>query len=244
MKNKIAYHFVGDKLRDGRPVPKDGEWLEHFGRIEICTSGLHASFDAFDALQYAPGNTLCIVEVDCICDTSADKFVCRKRKIVKRVNSEELLRKFAMDRALSVIDKWDAPPIVVEYLKTGNESLRAAAWAAARGAARDAARAAAWAAARGAARDAAWSAAWDAARAAAWAAAWSAAWDAARAAAWAAARDAAWAAARGAARDAARAAAWAAARDADRAAAWSAAWDAARKVFNEMVKKAFDKISY
>jgi len=60
--------------------------------------------------------------------------------------------------------------------------------------------AAAWDAARAAARAAAWAAARDAARDAAWAAARDAAW----AAAWAAARDAAWAAAR----DAARAAAW------------------------------------
>jgi hypothetical protein len=80
--------------------------------------------------------------------------------------------------------------------------------------ARDAAQkkeAAAWDAARAAAR----AAAWDAARAAAW----DAAWDAARAAAWDAARAAAWDAARAAAWDAARAAAW----DAARAAAWDAA---------------------
>jgi hypothetical protein len=96
----------------------------------------------------------------------------------------------------------------------------AAAWAAAR----DAARAAAWAAAR----DAAWAAAWDAAWAAAWAAARDAARDAARAAAWAAAGDAARAAAGDAVWDAARDAAWAAARDAAWAAAWAAAWDRLR----------------
>ena len=65
--------------------------------------------------------------------------------------------------------------------------------------------AAAWAAARDAARDADWAAARDAARAAARDAAWAAARDAARDAAWAAAR----AAARDAAWDAARDAAWA-----------------------------------
>ncbi|WP_176061685.1 hypothetical protein [Burkholderia multivorans] len=70
--------------------------------------------------------------------------------------------------------------------------------------------AAAWAAARDAARAAAGTAARDAA----WAAARDAAGAAARAAAWAAARDAAWAAARDAAGAAARAAAWAAAREA------------------------------
>ena len=25
---KFYYHFVSDTLRDGRPVPADGEWLE------------------------------------------------------------------------------------------------------------------------------------------------------------------------------------------------------------------------
>ena len=58
---------------------------------------------------------------------------------------------------------------------------------------------AAWAAARGAAWDAAWDAAWAAARGAAW----DAAWAAASAAAWDAASDAAWDAASAAARDAA-----------------------------------------
>jgi hypothetical protein len=107
------------------------------------------------------------------------------------------------------------------------DAARDAAWDAARAAARDAARAAAGAAAR----DAAWAAAGTASGAAARDAAWAAAQDAARDAAGAAARDAAWAAAwaaaRAAARDAARAAAWAAARDAAWAAAWAAARDAA-----------------
>lgn len=40
---KTAYHFVGETLRDGRPVPADGEWLEHDGKIIMCEAGLHAS---------------------------------------------------------------------------------------------------------------------------------------------------------------------------------------------------------
>ena len=34
-----AWHFVGDCLRDGRPIPADGEWLIHKGPVEICASG-------------------------------------------------------------------------------------------------------------------------------------------------------------------------------------------------------------
>jgi len=68
-----------------------------------------------------------------------------------------MLRSFARWCALSVIDKWNAPPIVREYLETGDESKRAAAWAAEAAAA---AGFAAWSAemAAAAAADAAWDA--------------------------------------------------------------------------------------
>jgi hypothetical protein len=197
-----AYHFVGETLRDGSPIPPDGEWLVHDGPVEICETGLHASKHPFDALQYAPGATLCRVECEDVVTEQEDKFVCRRRKIIKRFDATDMLRAFARHCALSVIHLWDAPPVVRQYLETGDESLRAAA----RDAARAAARAAARDAARAAARDAAWAAAGAAARDAAWAAAGDAAGDAAWAAAGDAAGDAAWAAAGAAARDAARAA--------------------------------------
>ena len=85
------------------------------------------------------------------------------------LDQEKLRRRYALD----VVHLWDAPPEVIEYLKTGDESLRAAASAAASAAARAAVRAAgaaANAAARAAtmatARAAAGAAAWDAAAAA------------------------------------------------------------------------------
>jgi len=182
-----AWHFCADTLRDGRPIPPDGEWLVHEGDVIPCLAGLHASVRLIDALEYAPGSTLCrvILRGD-IQHHANDKIVGRERQIVWRIDAAAVLREFARRCALDVIHLWEAPDVVRKYLETGDESLRAAAW----DAAWDAARAAAWAAARDAAR----------------AAAWAAARDAARAAAWAAARAAAWAAARDAARDAARAA--------------------------------------
>ena len=186
----IAYHFVGATLRDGRPIPADGEWLQYDGPMVMCESGLHASLHPFDALQYAPGATLCVVECDADVQHQTDKLICRRRKIVARFDATELLWEISRWCALQIIHLWDAPPVVREYLETGNESLRDAARAAARdaawAAAWEAAWDAAWAAARDAARDAARAAARDAARAAARAAAWAAAWDAARDAAWAA----------------------------------------------------------
>jgi len=155
---RYAYHFVGETLRDGRPIPADGEWLEHIGEVVICESGLHASWHPFDALQYAPGKTLCLVEVEDVISEQDDKLVCRRRRIVKRIDSEVLTREFARWCALQVIELWDAPDVVRQYLTTGDKTIRDAAW--------DAAWAAARAAARDAARDAARAAARDAARAA------------------------------------------------------------------------------
>ena len=187
-----AYHFVGATLRDGRPIPPDGEWLEHDGKVEMCNSGLHASRHPLDTLQFAPGSTLCLVECEDIVTEHDDKLVCRRRRIVARIDATDLLWRAAREYAQAVLHLWDAPQVVKDFLASGDESLSAAASAAARAAAS----AAASAAARGAALAAASAAAWDAARDAAR----DAAWDAARDAAWAAARDAAWAAARDAQR--------------------------------------------
>jgi len=35
-----AWHFVGETLRDGSPVPADGEWFEVSPPLVICTHGL------------------------------------------------------------------------------------------------------------------------------------------------------------------------------------------------------------
>ena len=183
-----AYHFVGATLRDGRPIPADGEWLVHDGPVVICETELHASRRPWHALEYAPGNTLCLVECDDVREECGDKLVCARRRIVKRIDAEPLLRAFARDEARRVLHLWNAPEVVRQYLETGDESIKDAARDAAWAAARDAA----WAAAWDAARDAAWAAARAAARDAAWAAAWDAAWDAAKDAAWDAAKDAAW----------------------------------------------------
>ena len=142
-----AYHFVNDTLRDGRPIPADGEWLVHDGPVVICESGLHASRRPWHALDYAPGNTLCLVECEDVREEQGDKLVCARRRIVKRIDAEPLLRAFARDEARRVLHLWDAPDVVRKYLETGDEAIRAAA--------RDAAWAAAWAAAREAAREAA-----------------------------------------------------------------------------------------
>jgi hypothetical protein len=166
-----AWHFTNGSLRDGRPIPKAGETLRHDGELIMCKSGLHASRRLIDALDYAPGLTLHCVELAGKVLHEDDKSVAMERTILWTLPEsvmEPLLRDFARRCALDVIHLWDAPEVVVTYLKAGDESLRAAAreaaWAAAGATARAAAGAAARAAARAAAGDAAWAAAGDAAR--------------------------------------------------------------------------------
>ncbi len=230
-----AYHFRGETLRDGLAVPPIGEWLEHTGEAKMCESGLHFSKHPFDALQYAPGHVLDLVEVEDIVEQHEDKGVCRRRKRIATVNAEPLLREFARWCALDVYHLWgnaktDPDSICKRYLETGDESLRAAAWATAYDAASATARAAAY----------------DAASAAASATARAAASAAARAAAWAAASATAWAAASATARAAAYDAAWAAASATARKSAWAARKSVAKKQrqrFTRMVNKAFKEES-
>jgi len=172
---------------DGREI-RVGETLTVEGDPVLCRYGLHASARILDALRYAQSDklALCRVTLGGAVAHGNDKSAATERTVTAMIDAEAtdaLLREFARWCALQVIPLWDAPDVVRQYLETGDESIRAAAW----DAAWDAAWAAAWAAARNAARDAA--------RDAARAAAWDAARDAARAAAWDAARDAAWAAA-------------------------------------------------
>lgn len=187
------YHFIPANKRlsygDGRVV-KVGKTYKVDCKPVLCESGLHACKRLIDALGYAPGPILCKVELGGTIIHDLDKSVATERTVVAMADVSDVLRDFARRCALDVIHLWDAPDVVVRYLKTGDENLR------------DAARAAAWAAT--------WDATWDAARTAARTAAraaGAAAWAAAGTAAWDAAGDAA-----GAAR-AARAAAGAAARE-------------------------------
>ena len=153
-----AYHFLyeGNKMRDGRAAPADGRWLEVEGEIELCSWGLHASITPWDALQHALGPILCVVELGGTIIEGKDKVVASRRKIIKRFDATEMLQYFARMQALKVVDLWDAPGVVLDFLMTGEnkDAARDAAWAAwdaagdaARDAARAAARAAAWAAA-------------------------------------------------------------------------------------------------
>jgi len=182
----LAWHFVESTLRDGSPIPANGVKLVHEGPLELCRSGYHASVKVLDALKYAPGSTACRVRCSGVTH-GRDKLVCFERTILWRVDASNIISAFTRRQALGMIHLWDAPKIVVDYLTSGDERIRVAAWIAAR--------AAVGAAAGGG--DVAWAATWAAAGPKRWSAARDDAWAATRAAAgvrcWSDARDDAWA---------------------------------------------------
>lgn len=135
-----AYWFSdGDKLQYGDArVPAVGVTHRHEGPIALCSAGLHASVDVLDALRYAPASTLWLVECGGEIVKGDDKIVCTERTYIARADVD--LRAFARWCALQVAHLWDCPPVVLQYLETGDSSLRDAAWAAAMDTAWDAAR--------------------------------------------------------------------------------------------------------
>ena len=189
-----AYHFHTGRLRDGRPIPPLGEWLEHTGDVVICQSGLHASRHPADALTYAPGPYLDLVECDGIVTEHEDKLACSRRRRVATIDATPLLVQYAGECAALACwcagltsDVYQRAVLATQSYAAGDlhPAELERIWDAARDAASDAARAAASDAARAAASDAAWAAAgvaaWAAAGVAAWAAAKAAAGDAMRA---------------------------------------------------------------
>lgn len=127
----IAYHYISSdsKLIDGTIVPPDGEWLVFTGELSIARSGLHASSSPWLALAYAPGSTLCEVECEGVHTTHYTKFVCRRRRILRRVDLADQMRRFALVNALARSSRLCiCPKVVLDYLSTCDMSLRQRAW--------------------------------------------------------------------------------------------------------------------
>jgi len=103
--------------------------------IKLCHRGLHASVRAIDALKYARSSVVWEVELGGEIIKGDDKCVATERTYLRRIDASGILFQCACRFALSVAHLWDMPPVVKEFLETGNLDLRDAAWAAAREAA-------------------------------------------------------------------------------------------------------------
>ena len=129
MKEILAWHFTGGTLRDGGVIPPDGEWLKYNKPLVMCESGLHASIDPFDALQYAPGPILHRVVVRGKILHQNDKLCASERMIICRLDATELLRYYARMQAVSVLEYWQTEPdqVILDWLMTGDSAARSAA---------------------------------------------------------------------------------------------------------------------
>jgi hypothetical protein len=127
--NPKAFHFVGKTLRDGRKIPRKGAWLKESGTLKMCAKGLHASAHPFDALTYAPDFTLCYVELRGKTLMQSDKVCAAERKIIARIDAKALCLQFAREVASDVLYLWDAPEVVKDFLKSGDNAKAAAAYA-------------------------------------------------------------------------------------------------------------------
>lgn len=216
-----AWHFCdGWQLRDGTPL-EIGRTYSVDPPIVLCEHGLHASINLIDALQYAPGDVLCRVQMWGDVQKASDKLAATHRYVVNAIDAGDLLHEIACIvaeyaltrygngdprswRAIKAKRAWLAGRMSFDKLHTSRLAAESAAWSAAESAARSAAAsearsavAAASAAWSAAAASAALSAASAARSAAAASAAWSAAASAVRSAVWSAARSAEWSAAGG-----------------------------------------------
>ena len=232
MKPITAYHFLalGGRMRhpvNGHTHVVAGLAL-HEDEIQLCVRGLHASIKPIDALQYAPGPCLTLVECSGKIVKDIDKIVCTDRKVIAGpVDVTDIIVRFAQwcatrAKAAAAAYAANAAYAVGTVADANADAADAAAYAANAAAYAANADAAAYAAAVRADAYAANAAAYDAARAAA-------AYAAAYAAAAAADADAA----------AARAAAYATRAVADAAAAAraaAAAYDATAKVRPRQVR--------
>lgn len=137
----LAWHFTRADRRlrygDGRLV-RVGETLRHDGCVRLCASGLHASVALIDALKYAPGPYVWRVRLGGEIVPGDDKVAASERTALWGYDASDVLRDFARRCALDVAHLWDVPPVVARWLRTGDESIRAAAVTAAEVVAADA----------------------------------------------------------------------------------------------------------
>jgi hypothetical protein len=95
------------------------------GTPRICKWGLHASRNIFDALDYATDLVCWRVRLSGIVVEDEDQLAATDRTYLAGGSDIFLiLQMLACRCALDVAHLWDAPEIVVQYLKTGDEALR------------------------------------------------------------------------------------------------------------------------
>jgi hypothetical protein len=141
-----AWYFATEERKlgydDNRPIVV-GETHTVDRKPVLCEQGLHASERIIDALNYAQGPILYRVELSGQIVRGDDKLVATSRKYLWKLDATEILREFARGQAIKNIElikpycSSKTYGTIIQYLTTGDESLRAAVRAAAMDASMD-----------------------------------------------------------------------------------------------------------
>ena len=99
-----AFHFLKSDMTSsyGADEPwRVGETRKLTGEVELCVRGFHSSPTPFDALGYAQGPILCLVDASKPAETDTDKQVSRRRTLVAAVDVTRPLHEAAIRIALA-----------------------------------------------------------------------------------------------------------------------------------------------
>jgi hypothetical protein len=130
-----AWYFSNKQKKlmcgDGRDIAIG---VEHTikGPPKLGIYGLHGSSLILDALSYAPGPIVWVVDLSGQIEQSTYEIVATRRKYVAGgIDISDILQRFARSEALLVADKWECPEIVRRWLETGDKRAQFPAWKAA-----------------------------------------------------------------------------------------------------------------
>ena len=129
--NVKAWYFstAEKKLRygDDRHIAI-GTTHEVEGKPLCCAHGLHGCEMILDALNYAPGTIIWIVELDGAMDIQDDKVAATSRTYLHGgIDVLPIILAWSRRVALDVAHLWDIPEIVRRYLETGDQAIAGAA---------------------------------------------------------------------------------------------------------------------
>jgi hypothetical protein len=109
----LGWHFLNNDRRlgygDGRLV-EAGQTYSCEGKLVLCSNGMHGSRKLIDALQFAPGNVLCRIDLQGEIIHDDNKSVARYRKVLWIKDIEHILHEFACreaEDALAIIKNPD-----------------------------------------------------------------------------------------------------------------------------------------
>ena len=100
--------------------------------LDQCDHALHAHRRAIDALRYAHGPLICIVELGGETLHGDRRLVATKRTYLKVIDGEVLISKFCRRCDLDTLELWErlfgGPGSIRSHLGTGNWGMREYAW--------------------------------------------------------------------------------------------------------------------